>query len=174
MRKFCVILVLVLFSFSLIGCWPSPFRRYKNSEYKFSILVPKDWEIDDDVEDAAVVFSIPQQEPGDYFSSNARVVIEDLPAAIDLSTYYDVNREEFKQVFKKMGDVSEGQGMSKLVRYQWIAFTSQVTDTIFVRAISVVWMKDKRVFVMTCVMGLPSAPKIEPLFRKMISSFTIR
>lgn len=149
-------------------------RKYNNREYKFSMLVPKSWEIDEEVEDGILALYIPKAYPTDLFMSNVRVYTEDLPAPLDLATYYDVNREEFRRVFKKMADISEGQGMSGLNRYQWIAFTSPLTDKIIIRVISAVWMKGKRVYILTCVMDLKSAQDIEPLFRKMIASFSIK
>jgi hypothetical protein len=174
MRKFNIILILVLFSLSLAGCEMFTWRKYSNREYKFSFIAPKNWEIDEDVQDAVLAIFIPKEDPRDFFTSNIRVVTEDLPSPIDLSTYYDINREEFKQVFKKMGDITEGQGMSGLIRYQWIAFTAPLDDRTLIRAISAIWMKDKRVYVLTCVMDLRRAQQIEPIFRKMLASFRIQ
>jgi hypothetical protein len=146
MRKLNIILVLVLLTFGLAGCEMFAWRKYTNREYKFSFIAPKVWDIDEDVQDAVLAIYIPKEDPGDLFTSNIRVIVDDLPAPIDLSTYYDINREEFKQVFKKMGDVTEGQGMSGLVRHQWIAFTAPL-DRILIRAISAVWIKEKRVYI---------------------------
>ncbi|MCX5705599.1 MAG: hypothetical protein NTZ92_06060 [Candidatus Omnitrophica bacterium] len=174
MRKLKIILVLVLFSLSLAGCEMFAWRKYNNREYKFSFIVLKDWDIDEDVRDSVLAINIPKEDPDDLFTSNIRVMVEDLPAPIDLATYYDINREEFKQIFKKMGDVTEGQGMSGFVRHQWIAFTAPLDDRVLIRAISAVWIKDKRVYVLTCVMDLQRAQQIEPVFRKMLASFRIQ
>ena len=169
-----MILVLIIFSLSLVGCEIFAWRKYNNREYRFSMLVPKDWEPDEDIKDGIVALYVPMVNPSDPFMSNVRVVTEDLPAPLDLATYYDINREEFRQVFKKMSDISEGQGMSGLNRHQWIAFTAPLTDKVMIRVISAVWMKGKRVYILTCVMDLQRAQDIEPAFRKMIASFTIR
>jgi len=174
MRKFSIILILILFSLSLAGCEMFAWRKYNNREYKFSFIVPKDWEVEEDLQDAVLAIYIPKNDPRETFTSNIRVVTDDLPEQMDLATYYDVNREEFKQIFKKMGDITEGQGMSGFVRHQWIAFTAPLDDRILIRAISAVWIKDKRVYVFTCVMDLRRAEQIEPIFRKMLASFRIR
>ncbi len=174
MRKFIIILMLALFSLSLAGCEMFAWRKYNNREYRFSFIMPKDWDVEEELPDAVLAIFIPKEDPRDTFTSNIRVVVEDLPAPVDLATYYDINREEFKQLFKKMGNVTEGQGMSGLVRHQWISFVSPLNDQVLIKAISVVWIKDKRVYVFTCVMDLRQAEKIEPVFRKMLASFRIR
>lgn len=173
MKKFILILSLVVFSLSLAGCEEFAWRKYNNREYKFSMLVPKAWDLDESINDGAVALFVPGVEAVDPFVSNVRVVIEDLPAPLDLATYYDINREEFRNVFKRMGEVTEGQGMSGLNRYQWIAFVSPLTEKILIRVVSAVWMKGKRVYILTCVMDFRRAQDIEPSFRKMIASFTI-
>ena len=174
MRKFNIILVLVLFSLTLAGCDMFTWRKYSNREKQFSFIMPKNWEMDQDTADAVLAIYIPKTDPRDTFTSNIRVVTEDLTQPIDLATYFDVNREEFRHVFRKMGDITEGQGMSGFVRHQWIAFTAPLNDgKTLIRAISAVWIKDKRVYVLTCVMDLRRAYKIEPLFRKMLASFRI-
>lgn len=174
MRKLNIILVLVLFSLSLASCEMFAWRKYSNREYKFSFIMPKDWDIDEDVENAVLAIYIPKEDPEDPFTSNIRVVTEDLPAPVDLSTYYEINREEFNQIFKKMGDITEGQGMNGLLRHQWIAFTAALEDRVLIRVINAVWMKGTRVYVLSCVMDLRMAPQIEPIFRKMLASFRIQ
>ena len=174
MRKFVIILILALFSLSLAGCEMFAWRKYNNRELKFSFIMPKDWDVEEDLQDAVLAIYIPKEDPRDVFASNIRVVTEDLPGPMDLATYYDINREEFRQIFKKMGNIEEGQGMSGLVRHQWIAFVSPLDDQLLIKAISAVWIKDKRVYVFTCVMDLRRAPQIEPVFRKMLASFRIR
>jgi hypothetical protein len=173
MKKIFLFLFLVVFSLNLVGCESFSWRKYKNKEYRFSMLVPKAWDLDEDVQDGVLALYVPEVEVENPFVSNIRVVVEDLPAPIDLSTYYDINREEFRQVFKRMGDISEGQGMQGINRYQWLAFTSPLTDKVFIRVVSAVWMKGKRVYILTCVMDLRRAAEIEPAFRKMIASFSI-
>jgi hypothetical protein len=173
MRKLSLILVFIIFSLSLLGCEAFYWRKYNDREHKFSLNIPKDWEIDNNAKDAALAVYIPKADPNDLFVSNIRVVTEVLPASMDLATYYDIHREEFRQVFKKMGDVTEGQGMTGLVRYQWIAFTAALSDKLLIRAISSVWIKGKRVYILTCVMDLRRSQDIEPTFRKMLSSFRI-
>lgn len=148
-------------------------HNYYNSEYKFSLRMPRSWDIDESVLDAALVAYMPTSPQDDNFSSNIRVVVDDLPAEIPLSTYYDINRAEFEQVFKKLIDVEEGQGMSGLIRYQWFAFNARIGEKILIRTVNAVWMKGKRVYVLTCVMNLRRAQEIEPIFRKVISSFRI-
>lgn len=173
MRKIGIILALVVFSLNLIGCEALAWRKYNNRGHKFSMLVPKDWDIDEDIKDGVMAVYIPKLHPTDLFMSNIRVVSDELPAPLDLSTYYDINREELRQLFKRMSEVSEGQGMSGMDRYQWVAFTSPLTDKIFIRVVSAVWMREKRFYILTCVMDLQRSQDIEPMFRKMLVSFRI-
>ncbi len=148
-------------------------RNYRNSEYKFSLRMPRSWDIDADALNAALVAYLPPSSRDDNFASNMRVVVDDLPAEVPLGTYYDINRAEFEQVFKRLLDVKEGQGMSGLIRYQWFAFNAQIGEDILIRTISAVWIKGKRVYVLTCVMNLRRAQEIEPVILKIISSFSI-
>jgi hypothetical protein len=174
MRKFTALLLIAVLCFSFFGCTKKvAWRNYYDKENKFSLRIPKDWDVEEELEGAALVLSIPQVDAADQFASNVRMVIEDLPKPVPLNVYYDINREEFRRVFKNMRDVTEGQGMSGLVRYQWIAFNALIGEKIVIRAISCVWINQKRVYILTCVMGLRSAEQAEPLFRKMISSFRL-
>ena len=175
MRKYCLVIAAIFFALSLAGCSdPLNWRDYSNSEYKFSLRMPRNWEVDNDAVDAALVAYVPPSPPkDDNFASNVRVIVEDLPAEIPLSTYYDINHAEFEQVFKKLDDIQEGQGMTGLIRYQWIAFNAKIGEKILVRVVSAVWMKGKRVYVFTCVMNLRRAQEIEPIFHKVIASFRI-
>ncbi len=173
MRRSLVFISIVLVCLTLTGCDFFVWKRYYNAEYKVSFLLPRSWEIDEEAKDAALVVYIPQDNPRARFKSNMRLVIQDLPAEIPLSSYYDVNREELLSVFPKHSDIAEGQGMSRLVRYQWIAFNAQIAKDIRVRAINSSWIKGKRVYLLTCVIDLNSATKIESLFRKIISSLRL-
>ncbi len=156
---------------TLAGCDIFAWKKYYNSDYKVSLFLPRSWEIDDNAQDAALVIYIPQDNPqAEIFRSNMRMVVQDLPAEIPLSTFYDMNREELLSVFPKHMNIVEGQGMSRLVRYQWLAFDAKLAEGIDVRIINASWIKGKRVYLLTCVMNLKSANQIEPLFRKIISS----
>ncbi len=173
MRKYRLILIIFLFSLSLAGCYKLAWRNYYNSEYRFSLKMPRIWEIDEDALDAALVAYLPSSPQDDNFASNMRVVADNLPVEVPLGTYYDINRAEFEQVFKKLIDVQEGQGMTSLIRYQWLAFNAQLDEEVFIRIVSVVWIKGKRVYVLTCVMNLRRAQEIEPVLHKVISSLRI-
>ncbi|MCX5701265.1 MAG: hypothetical protein NTZ63_06980 [Candidatus Omnitrophica bacterium] len=175
MRKFSVLLILLCLATSLLGCQLLGWRKYTNRDARFSLYIPRSWEIDEeDTEaNAAFVAYAPKQGITDNFATNIRVVAEELPAEIPLTTYYDINRAEFEQVFKKLDDVKEGQGMTGFVRYQWLAFTALVGEDILIRAISTVWISGKRVYVLTCVTNLRRAPQIEPVYRRILSSFRI-
>ncbi len=173
MRKLLIFILIALAGLASVGCEIFTWKKYYNPEYKVSLLLPRSWEIDEEAKDAALVVYIPQDNPQARFKSNMRMVIQDLPGEIPLSSYYDVNREELLSVFPKHRDIAEGQGMSGLVRYQWIAFNAQIDKDVWIRAINSAWIKGKRVYLLTCVIDLSSAAKVEPLFRKIISSFRL-
>jgi hypothetical protein len=173
MRRYGVIVIIILFSLNLAGCDMRSWRNYYDSEYKFSLRMPRSWDLDESAINAALVAYLPSDPSDDNFAGNIRVVADNLPAEIPLSAYYDINRAEFEQVFKKLIDLKEGQGMSGLTRYQWIAFNARIGEKTLIRAISSVWIKGKRVYVLTCVMNLRRAQEIEPIFRKVISSFRV-
>jgi len=174
MRKALIFIMIGIFLSVLPGCESYfTWRKYADKDKKFSVFIPRSWHIEEAGPEAALSVIIPTVNPAEPFTSSVRMVVEDLPNEVPLSVYYDINREEFRYVFKKMKDVTEGQGMNRLFRHQWIAFNSQIGDSIIIRAISCVWINKKRVYVLTCVMGLSSANEIEPLFRKMIASVRI-
>lgn len=134
------------------------------------MLLPRSWEIDEEAKDVILAIYIPQDNSQAKFKDNMRLVAQDLPAKIDLTTYYDINREELLAVFPKHRNITEGQGMSRFVRYQWIAFDAEIAENIWVRAINTVWFKEKRVYILTYVINLSNTAKLEPLFRKIVSS----
>lgn len=173
MRRIPIFIAIALVCLILAGCDIFVWKKYYNPEYKISMLLPRSWEIDEEAKTAALVVYIPQDNPKARFKGNMRMVVQDLPAEIPLSSYYDVNREELLSVFPKHSNIAEGQGMSRLVRYQWIAFNAQIAEDIRVRAINAAWIKGKRVYLLTCVIDLSSAVKVEPLFRKILSSFRL-
>ncbi len=173
MRKL-TLLCLTLFVFlSLAGCDALKWKRYHNREYNFSLLLMKDWEIDEDSRDALLVVYMPQYNLRSGFRSNMRVLIQELPSEMPLSTYYDMNREELLQVFPRHANIKEGQGMTGLVRYQWISFDANIAKGILVRALNAVWIKGKRVYILSCVMEFDAVKELEPLVNKVISSFNL-
>ncbi len=173
MKKIFIIAFVAVLSVSLAGCEWIKWRRYKNPEYKFSLLIMRDWLIDEDAEEAPLVVYLPQLDSKSQFRTNFRVSVQDLPVEVQLTTYYDINREELKQVFPRQGNLKEGQGMAGFVRYQWLSFDAQIAEGVIVRVINAVWVKGKRVYVFSCAMEFNAIGKFEPLIQKTISSFRI-
>ena len=89
---------------------------------------------------------------------------------IPLTTYFDINKEELMNVMPQAKDITEGQQMNGIVRGQWMSFQTQITSQVTMKVITIVWMKDKRAYTLTCVCALSAAKKYEPLFRKIMSS----
>jgi len=170
MRKYILVALILVLSLSFIGCDIFAWKKYYNPDYKFSLTIPRNWEIAEETKDAALVLFAPEEEIQGQFRANLRVVVVDLPAVIPLTTYFDVNKEELMNVIPQAAEFTEGQQMNGIIRGQWMSFQAQITSKVIMKAITIVWMKDKRAYTLTCVCSLSAAKKYEPMFRKIMSS----
>jgi len=174
MRKYILLVLVLLVTLNFIGCDIFAWKKYNNSDYNFSLTIPRNWEIQEDAKEAALVLFAPEDETIKQFRANLRVVVVDLPAVIPLTTYFDVNKEELMNVMPQSTNFTEGQQMNGLIRGQWMSFQTQITSNVVMKVISIVWMKDKRAYTLTCACSIAAAKQYDPIFRKIMSSMRIK
>lgn len=163
------LLCLFLGLISLLGC-DLTWRRYSNKEYGFSLNLPRRWQMRQGVNDTVVQASAPQK-ANEKFAANVNVVVSELPERISLEEFFELNKEETLRLLpgEKLG-IQEGDIFAFGRRGMFLNFTTVVKD-FSVRFFSAVWIKGKRVYVITASCEDKFYPEYEPAFKKILRSF---
>jgi hypothetical protein len=176
MRKCTPLIIIILAALNLSSCGYLDFpnwKQYRNDEYGFLVLFPRNWEEQEDVLDTVVLVTAPLEKNA-IFTANANVTVTELPAEIPLQTYFDAQKEELRFFPQKLYDMTEGQVQTGIQRGIWLAYTSEVTPDFPIRTINCLWINKKRVFVITGSCASNKFPKYEPIFLKIFKSMRIK
>ena len=155
---------------STTGCWIL-WAKFKSRQYGFSILLPRFWRRTTGEQGTVVMAKAPLRGKDDAFQENINVVVTELPAAIDIVMYIEMNQKEaMDSVPGPKVDIANGEIFAGLNRGAWFAFTT-LGDELSTRIMSAVWIKGgTRVFVVSCSSEANLFNKYEPTFRKIMES----
>lgn len=148
-------------------------QQYSHRKLRFSILLPRAWHKIEGTYNTTVIAESPLQGSDDVFKENINVTVTELPGEISLHTLYEMNKDEIMQRLSLFSDFDEGSMRAGLLAGRWFAFNSKVQN-VSVRVISAIWVKDKRVYVVTCIALLKDFPAYEPIFKKAMGSLRIK
>jgi hypothetical protein len=164
--------IILLFALFFAGCTPE-WQRYNNKEYKFSMIFPGEWKIDEGVFNT-VVMCRPvedQNEPVSYKSIN--VIVTELSEDILLSTFFELNKEEIQRTLVVDKKISDGQIYAGDMQGKWLIF-EHILENVKLKTISALWMKNKRIYTVTCSCQLKDFPVYKPVFDKVLRSLRIK
>lgn len=166
-QKAGILLFLFLF---LSGCgWG--WQRYNNRECKFSILLPSSWQKQEGVYNTIVIAKAPLISNTDRFQENITITVTELPKKIDLFTYFEFNKDALMQ-HTSMADISEGDIFAGFLAGKWLSFEGKMHD-LSLKIISAVWIKDNRVYGVTCSSQVKDFAKYAPIFNKIMRSLRV-
>ena len=156
---------------ALNGCDMIAYRKYKNYEKQFSILLPRSWQEAKDIK-AVILVKAPPDRPDDKFQENINVMVTALPAKVSLETFVDYNREELLRVMPKATDMKEQSVYNSLLPGRMLSFNNDV-DGMELRVLSGVWIKENRIYVVTCVGETKKIKRYLPIFNYVMRSLRV-
>lgn len=173
-RELVIIFLVIIVVLDLAGCDSFSWQQHRNKEYRFSLLLPRNWKREETPDpDTVLLISAPTEGPEDKFKENINVRVTVLPTEISLSTYFEVNKEALKFNLPSAYDLQEGQIFSGLVPGQWLAFSYKMGG-VKTRLITAVWIREKKAYTLTCISSLEKFPKYEPIFKRVLKSMRIK
>lgn len=171
-RSFFIVLTILFFISSLSGCGIG-WTRYTNKEYRFSILLPWSWKKQEGIYNTILLAKSPKTGKNDRFQENITVTITELSSKMDLSTYFELNKEALTQSLASMTNVSEGNIFAGLFAGKYISFEGKMRD-LSLKIISAMWMKGKRIYVLSCSSQVRDFAKYKPVFYKILRSLRVK
>lgn len=173
------ITAILALSAGILGLSACDFRwaRYYNREYKFSLLLPRGWSREEGLNNTVLTSRSPLKGRRDKFQENINVVVADLPKEAPdtpLDVLFELNKEEIMRVLPGVKeDISEGKIFAGRNEGRWLAFSNRI-EGISIKIISAVWMRGKRVYVVTCSGEGRDFSKYEPVFKTTLRSLRIK
>lgn len=162
-----------LFLLLLIAGCDLDWQRYSNKDYKFSILLPGSWKIEEGVFNTVVMAMPPGKKEVVAFRENINVIVTELSEELKLSTFFELNKDQLQSKLAVNNEVSEGDIYAGWLAGKWLSF-EQILQDIRLKTISAVWMKGRRIYTVTCTSQLKDFPKYKPIFDKVLRSLRVK
>ena len=174
-NKIIILVSMIVVLAGLTGCDKLFWEKYTNREYGFSILLPRWWQREGANQHWVVVAKSPIKGKDDVFQENINIVVTDLPEAVPLDTFFELNKAETLRILPGVETgIQEGEISSGGRRGRWLSFETQRPEGIRLRIISAVWMKNNRVFIVTGSCWAEEQKTYEPMYRRMLRSMVIK
>jgi hypothetical protein len=169
LRKISIFLFFILF-FS--GCTPE-WRRYDNKEFKFSILLPGSWKIEQGAFNT-IVMALPVGQKNNLVSNRSiNVIVTELSEDFSLNTFFELNKEELQRTLVVDNQIYDGEIYAGPLLGKWVIF-EHLLEKVRLKTISAVWMKGRRIYTVTCSCQLEDFAKYKPVFDKVLRSLRIK
>lgn len=154
------------------GC-VSDWQRHNNKEYGFSILLPRSWIMAKDSYPAALSVKSGVENKNDAFQENINVMVTDFSAAMELSTFFELNKDELMYRLKGIANIQQGDIYAGLLPGKWLSFEGRMKD-MNLKIMVAIWKKDKRIYTITCTAETKKFPAYAPIFTKIMKSLRIK
>jgi len=166
--------ILLLLLILLCGC-DMQWQRYNNREYGFSILLPSSWDKQEGALKAVIVAIAPLQNKRipNKMHANMNVFVTELPEDIKLGIIFELNKEELSKFAAAMNDLTEGEIYAGSLPGKWLSFDGIIRDS-RLKMISAVWVKNKRIYTITCSALLDEFALYKPIFSKIMRSLRVK
>ncbi|MGE5551993.1 MAG: hypothetical protein ACM3ZC_15890 [Bacteroidota bacterium] len=147
-------------------------KRYYSRDKSFSLELPGDWQVLEDITGAAFAALSPPSGPADGYRENVSVVYEDLPAGETLAGYFARTQAALRTAGGDLQEHGSGRLVIDGVSAQWFAFTRRIGNA---NAMVILYMllNQGRVYVISCSAAPDEFLSFGPLFEKMALSFRV-
>lgn len=164
------IILLVIIMFSIPSCKKEEKDRYYNKGYKFSIVFPSNWELQQKDTDAVVVALSPEVSLQDSFRENVNITIEEVASNVTVQNYFQntvKNMKGYSKDFKILDKQEITIANRKAIRF---IYTFSIGG-LQLKGIQYQILHNNYAYVITC-MALPyTFGKYEGQFKKIAHSF---
>ena len=165
--------ILIILLMLLCGC-DTQWQRYDNKEYGFSILLPSSWEREEGVLKTVVMVMAPAKDKRIHkVRPNMNVFVTELPEDVKLEVIFELNKDELAKSGTVMNNPAEGEIYAGLLAGKWLSFEGQMRNS-QLKMISAIWIKDRRVYTITCTSLLEEFQQYEPIFNKALRSLRVK
>jgi hypothetical protein len=157
----------------LCGC-EMGWEKYNNQDYGFSILLPSSWEKQEGALKSVIMVMAPvKNKRAHKVPANMNVFVTELPENLELGVVFELNKEELIKSKTMMNNLTEGEIYAGGLPGKWLSFEGQMRDA-QLKITSAIWMKDRRVYTITCSSLLEEFPHYEPIFKKVLRSLRVK
>lgn len=171
--KHKLIFILLFICATLISGCESEWQRYSYKEYRFSVLLPSTWKKETGLYKTVLIAKAPIKSPNQRFQENITVVVTQLPQTIDLTTYFEANKDALTKGLSSIAEVSEGTILAGRLEGKWISFEGKMQD-LTLKIISAAWMKNNYIYVISCASEAGEFNKYAPIFDRIMRSLRIQ
>ena len=149
------------------------YRTYDNPQNHFSINLPRTWaEIPD--ERAVVLVQEAPKGGDDRFQENINVMATSMPDEVTMDVFFEFNKDELERVMPNIYDMSESYVMAKnRLKGKMLVFDNKL-EGVEIRTLSAVFLKDKRVYIVTCVGEVNKFNDYSHIFLDVIQSLDVK
>lgn len=144
--------------------------RYHNENEGFSLTVPQDWDVQENVSGAAAIVWSPMTGPDDHYRESVNVAVKQLPEGMNLEAYD-------KKCRSILGTIATDLNIEK-------AITAEVGDTparmfvythrtgqVNLKTLQYIMIKDGKGFVITCTAAPETYAEYKERFQETAQSF---
>ena len=165
--------ILLVMLILLSGCG-SPWQRYNNREYNFSILLPSSWEKEEGALKSVIMAAAPVKNKGQLKArANMNVFVTELPEEVALDIVFELNKEELSRAGVAMDKFTEGEIYAGPLAGKWLSFEGQMRNSRF-KILSAIWVKGRRIYTITCSSPAEEFSLYGPIFNKSMRSLRVK
>jgi heme/copper-type cytochrome/quinol oxidase subunit 2 len=147
------------------------YKTYKDTQHKFSIKYPSDWEMKSDFAGTAVAFIRPKQTALDVFQPNANVSLQDVPAHIaTLASFSKTITKQLTAIFEKNITIVEDKDFTFSGRAgHRLVIEAPKPENL--KAVFVWTIKGSSAYIFTYMSRIDQYKELSPKVDEMIKSF---
>ncbi|MGQ9844034.1 MAG: PsbP-related protein [Spirochaetota bacterium] len=164
------VVVLVIVIFGIASCNKEEKGRYYNKEYKFSIVLPSNWELQQKEMGSVVVALSPEISLQDSFRENVNITVEEVASNVTAQSYFQntiKNMKGYSKDFKILDKEESTIANRKAIRFIY----NFSIGGLQLKGIQYQILHNNYAYVITC-MALPyTFGKYEGQFKKIAHSF---
>lgn len=137
--------------------------------------MPRFWEKIEQTEGAVtLIVRSPLKGPGDKYQENITVAASILKEKIPLDAVYDFNKAAILQAIPgDKFDITEGEIFAGMEAGKFLSFTNSING-LTIKIQSAIWVKDTKVYTISCSGETKSFLVYGPIFKKVMNSLRIK
>ncbi len=157
---------------TFLSCSTKDPNRYYNTKHGFSIIFPKDWEIQESFMGTSVISRSSLENEADQFKENINVVVEKLPKDMGLDEYLELNLSNMYKFLTDFKEIEKGSVELSDNDARWLIYTGQLGQ-LDMKALVYFTIKGMRAYVITCSSSPNSFEEYKDRFKEIVNSFQL-
>jgi hypothetical protein len=146
--------------------------RYHSEAGGFSLVIPEDWEKQENVMGCALTALSPLEGQGDQFRENVNVVVEELPRKLSLDDYVGLSRQNQEKLMTDFNVEKEADAKIGEIAAKQLVYTHRMGQ-INAKLLQYVLVEGKKGFAVTCTATPESYDKYVEQFQTIVNSLKV-